>query len=545
MDQSEEFRRLRRSDSILRTTIARLGDQSGVPYLQSLVASLGAGFDCKLALVGRVLKHEPTKVQVAARWQRDEVELDDFRIYDLQETPCAQIVQNRLAIFPQHVQTRFPNVALLQELDFESYAGAPLTDSHGNVIGLIALLDDKPMCEEEMVASLLQLFASGAGKELERQSTESELEENERQMQMLVNLSSDVVWDWDIVADKLSLSDRLYEILGYENDAFESTRDAIHRLMHPDDLAYHGVWLKDFLAHGDSKYSHEWRLLAQDGVYRWFRSSGTIFRTPQGTPSRMIGVLSDVSEAKAAEQERERLIRQLELKNDELERFTYTISHELRSPLVTLSGFVGLLQEDLQRDDADAVDADCGEIMTAVRKMDALLDNLLELSRLGRVCNPHEAIPLHELVEESLTLLQSRIESAGIEVVVKDPLPIIGGDRVRWQQVFQNLLENAVKYRSPASPRIEVGAITGKNRPPTIYVQDNGIGIEPKFHQRVFGLFEKLDPRSEGTGVGLALVQRIVELQGGRIWLDSPGKGKGSTFYIVLASDGGALVETF
>ncbi|MCC9630083.1 PAS domain-containing protein [Blastopirellula sp. JC732] len=525
---------MRRSDTIVRTTIQQLGDQSGFPYLQTLVNSLGAGIGCKLSMVGRMLRHDATKVRISAHWERGEREIPDNLIYGLKDTPCEQIARNCLAIFPHALQEQFPKDLMLQELGYVSYAGAPLTDSQGKVIGLIALLDDKPMQEEEMIASLLTLFASGAGKELERQSAESELEENERRLQMLVDLSSDVVWDWDIVTDRLSLSDRLYEILGYGPGAFASTRDAIHTLMHPEDLANHGVWLREYLANGQGSYSHEWRLLANDGRYKWFRSSGTIIRTSQGEPIRMIGVITDVSDAKAAEEERERLISELEQKNAELERFTYTVSHELRSPLVTLSGFVGVLEEDIQAGDADAVAADCHEIMLAVRKMGTLLDNLLELSRLDRVSHPHEDVPLLELVDESLSLLQSRIESAGIEIAINGNLPIIGGDRVRWQQVIQNLLENAVKYRSPENPRIEIGAITDKDRPPTIYVQDNGIGIEPKFQQRVFGLFEKLDPRSEGTGVGLALVQRIVQLQGGRIWLDSLGKGYGSTFYIEL-----------
>lgn len=532
MEESDEFRRLRRSDAILRTTIQQLGDQSGTPYLETLVNSLGAGFNCKLALVGRMLKHDSAKVRVAAHWERDVRQIPENLIYDLKDTPCEQIARNCLAIYADDLQEKFPNDQMLRDFGYVSYAGAPLTDSQGHVIGLISLLDDKPFDDIEMITSMLKLFASGAGKELERQSAESDLEDNERRLQMLVDLSSDVVWDWNILEDNLSYSKRLYEILGYPPDKFASGREAIHTLMHPEDREYHRAWLQEFLAKGEGKYVHQWRLLGSDDEYRWFRSAGTIFRNAQGTPSRMIGVISDVSEAKAAEEERERLIIELEHKNAELERFTYTVSHELRSPLVTLSGFVGVLQEDLERQDADAVESDCQEIMTAVRKMGTLLDNLLELSRLGRVSHPHEEIALLELVEESLTLLQSRIDCAGIEVKIDGELPIIGGDRVRWQQVIQNLLENAVKYRSPEKPQIEIGAIESPDRPPVIYVKDNGIGIEPKYQQRVFGLFEKLDPRSEGTGVGLALVQRIVQLQGARIWLESAGKGQGSTFYI-------------
>lgn len=543
MEEPDEFRRLRRSDAILRATIQQLGDQSGLPYLQTLVNSLGAGFDCKLAIVGRMLRHDSSKVQIAAHWERGERELPDNLVYDLKDTPCEEIARSCLAIYAEGLQEKFPRDQMLRDFGYVSYAGAPLTDSQGQVIGLFSLLDDKPFDDTEMITSMLKLFASGAGKELERQSAESDLEENERRLQMLVDLSSDVVWDWNIPADELTYSKRLYEILGYAPDAFASGRVAIYALMHPEDREYHRAWLQEFLAKGEGKYVHQWRLLGSDGAYRWFRSSGTIFRTSGGAPSRMIGVISDVSEAKAAEEERERLISELEHKNSELERFTYTVSHELRSPLVTLSGFVGVLQEDLRRQDAEAVQSDCQEIMTAVRKMGTLLDNLLELSRLGRVSHPYEEIALQELVEESLFLLQARIDAGGIEVKIDGELPTIGGDRVRWQQVIQNLLENAVKYRGPENPQIEIGAIESPDRPPVIYVKDNGIGIDPKYHQRVFGLFEKLDPRSEGTGVGLALVQRIVQLQGARIWLESPGKGQGSTFYVEVPRQEAEVAE--
>ncbi|UUO06828.1 ATP-binding protein [Blastopirellula sp. J2-11] len=535
MEITDEFERLRRSDEILRTTILQIGEQSGLPYLQSLVNSLGAAFESKLAFVGQLSPQDRTKVLVLSHWERDEHLLPEDLIYDLTDTPCEQIACNCLAIYRDDVQQQFPKDAMLQDFGYVSYAGAPLTNSRGEVIGLLSLLNDKPFDDIEMITSMLKLFASGAGKELERKTAESDLQENERRLQLIVDLTNDVVWDWDIVNDTISYSDHIFETLGYTAEELGSQRKTIYSLMHPADLEEHQAWLNDYLASAEGgEFSLEVRLQARDGRYRWIQTSGMLIRNEKGEPTRMLGAFTDVSEAKEAEVERERLISELEYKNSELERFTYTVSHELRSPLVTLSGFVGVLEEDIELNDAEAVKQDCHEIMLAVRKMGTLLDNLLELSRVGRVLDPHEIVPLHDLVQESMSQLQARIKSAGVKIIINDTLPTISGDRVRWQQVFQNLLENAVKYRNSQNPSIEIGVITGKDRPPTIYIKDNGIGIDPKFHQRVFGLFEKLDPRTEGTGVGLALVQRIIQLQGGRIWLDSPGQGQGCTFYIEL-----------
>ncbi|EAQ80860.1 GAF domain-containing sensor histidine kinase [Blastopirellula marina] len=545
MEKTDEIERLRRSDEILRTTILQIGEQSGLPYLQSLVNSLGAAFDSKLAFVGQLSPEDPTKVLVLAHWERDEHLLPQDLIYDLTDTPCEQIACNCLAIYRDDVQEMFPKDEMLREFGYVSYAGAPLTNSRGEVIGLLSLLNDKPFDDIELITSMLKLFASGAGKELERKTAESNLQENEHRLQLIVDLTSDVVWDWDIVNDTISYSDRIYETLGYTVEEMGSQRMTIYSLMHPEDLPEHLAWLDGYLKGSEGgEFSFDLRLQARDGRYRWIHSSGTLIRDEKGEPKRMLGAFTDVSESKEAEVERERLISELEFKNSELERFTYTVSHELRSPLVTLSGFVGILKEDIERKEAEAVKQDCHEIMQAVRKMGTLLDNLLELSRVGRVLDPHEIVPLHELVQESMSLLDARIKNAGIQINIKDALPTISGDRVRWQQVFQNLLENAVKYRCSQNPSIEIGVITGRDRPPTIFVKDNGIGIDPKFHQRVFGLFEKLDPRTEGTGVGLALVQRIIQLQGGRIWLDSPGPGQGCTFYIELPAVEPQPIET-
>ncbi|MFI4876874.1 MAG: ATP-binding protein [Blastopirellula sp. JB062] len=534
METTDELQRLRRSDEIVRTTIQQIGELSGLPYLQTLVNSLGAAFNCKLAMVGGLLTEEPPKVRISACCERDESVLPDELIYDLTGTPCEQIVCNHVAIFPDGIQNEFPDDEMLREFGYVSYAGAALKDSKGAVIGLLSLLDDKPFEDTEIIQSMLTLFASGAGKELERQTAELDLQAQEDRLQLIVDLTHDVVWDWDILQDKITYSDRIFETLGYTVEEMGASRMTIYSLMHPEDEAEHQVWLQDFLKNGDGDFWLELRIMAKHGGYRWIRSSGRLLRDEAGEPIRMLGAFTDVTKAKEAEVERERLISQLEHKNAELERFTYTVSHELRSPLVTLSGFVGALEEDLDRKDAVAVKQDCDEIMLAVRKMGALLDNLLELSRVDRIANPSEEVPFSDLVRESLTLLQTRIENAGVTVKTPHRLPTINGDRMRWQQVIQNLLENAVKYRAPDHPCVEIGVIEGRERPPTIYIRDNGIGVDPKFHQRIFGLFEKLNPHSEGTGVGLALVQRIVQLQGGRIWLDSPGEGKGSTFFIEL-----------
>jgi PAS domain S-box-containing protein len=233
----------------------------------------------------------------------------------------------------------------------------------------------------------------------------------------------------------------------------------------------------------------------------------------------------DVSERRRARLEREAAIAELEQRNAELGRFTYTVSHDLRSPLITIRGFLGYIESAATAGDFDTVRADLARIASATSKMDRLLGELLELSRIGRLVNAPEDVPAGELVREALALVAGRIAQRGVRVEVADGLPILRGDRPRLVEVFQNLIDNAAKFMGDAKePRIEIGARRDGDAS-VLFVRDNGIGIEPRFHDKVFGLFERLDPAVEGTGVGLALVKRVVEVHGGRIWVESPGAG--------------------
>jgi PAS domain S-box-containing protein len=270
------------------------------------------------------------------------------------------------------------------------------------------------------------------------------------------------------------------------------------------------------------------------------RADGTIFPVevrPRlvhigGKPMR-VSAVRDVTRSKEAAAERERLISELSAKNAEMEQFTYTVSHDLKSPLVTINGFLGLLERDLEDGDIERVRSDVGRIGSAARKMMHLLDDLVELSRVGRVANTPTEVPLGEIVADALELVSGSIAERNVEIVVMPDLPAVWGDKVRLVQVVQNLLENAVKYMGgQKAPRIEVGV---RPDPDWViaFVRDNGIGVDPRYAGRIFNLFEKLDPRVEGTGVGLALVKRIVEFHRGAVSVESDG-ASGSTFVFRL-----------
>jgi signal transduction histidine kinase len=275
---------------------------------------------------------------------------------------------------------------------------------------------------------------------------------------------------------------------------------------------------------------------------RWSETYKTPILDEKGQVLGTTGFARDITERKQAEEAQQALIKELEAKNAELERFTYTVSHDLKSPLVTIKGFLGWLEKDVAAGDTSRLQRDLQHIRDAANKMQALLDDLLELSRIGRLMNPPQAVPLANLVNEAVNLVAGQIEARGVQVNIAPDLPVVYGDHPRLVEALQNLLDNAIKFMGNQSqPQVSIGA-TNDDGETIFFIQDNGSGIALPYQQKIFGLFERLDQSVEGTGVGLALVKRIIEIHGGRIWVKSAGLGQGSTFYFTLPKPPDALV---
>ena len=233
------------------------------------------------------------------------------------------------------------------------------------------------------------------------------------------------------------------------------------------------------------------------------------------------------------EQVRRDFIEQLEQKNAELERFTYTVSHDLKSPLVTVKGFLGLLEKDLEAGEKQSIARDIERLKQATDTMGRLLNDLLELSRIGRVTSESILFSMSELGEEVVKTLLGPIGERRARITIDPDMPSIYADRDRIRDVIQNLLENAIKFSAEdAPPQIRVYAESRDAA--TLFVEDNGIGIDPRYHDQVFALFERLDAKVSGTGIGLALVKRIIETHGGEIWIESPLESSGSRFCFTL-----------
>jgi PAS domain S-box-containing protein len=263
----------------------------------------------------------------------------------------------------------------------------------------------------------------------------------------------------------------------------------------------------------------------------------SVFHDRKNSPLGIVGVYFDITERVQAEKVIKKQLEELGRINSELERFSYTVSHDLRSPLVTIKGFLGLLKEDIEEQNQEQVAEDIMRIGNATDKMQQLLEDLLKLSRLGKVMEQNESFSMSHPANEAHELIFGLLKDKKIDVYIQPDMPVVTAGKARIRELYQNLLENAVKFSiDQQNPLIKVFA--RKDDGIDVFcVQDNGMGILPKYHEKIFGLFNKLDSNSPGTGLGLSLVKRIVETHNGKIWVESDGSNQGTTFCFTLHTE--------
>ncbi len=227
------------------------------------------------------------------------------------------------------------------------------------------------------------------------------------------------------------------------------------------------------------------------------------------------------------------LLDELGAKSDELETFAHSISHDLRTPLTAIGGYAQFILKEVKRDKLDQV-ITCAERIADITVLtEQRVNELLKLAKLGKVIEPNEDVDFREIVADTLTMMAKRLEDAGITVEVDHKLPVVLGDRTRLLEVIENLLDNAIKYIGKHPRRIKIGTFQ-KGDETVLYVEDNGIGIDPQHAEDVFELFWRLDKSSYGDGTGLAIARRIIKAHGGRIWAESAGPGEGACFCFTL-----------
>ncbi len=281
-------------------------------------------------------------------------------------------------------------------------------------------------------------------------------------------------------------------------------------------------------------YSYELRLQKFDGSYRNIFVIRTPVTAEDGTFNGYMASCLDITEIEESQNKINELTRELKLANEELEQFTYVTSHDLQEPLRMITGYIQLIQKNIERGNLSAIQEFMDFVLSGTSRMQMLIADLLKLSRVNRKGAPFTSVDLSEVLNVALAHLAKKIKNTGAEINCEQ-LPVVTGDTFQLVNLFENILDNALKFTPlDTSPHIAI-SVTEADGKYIFEVKDNGIGIDNKFHKRIFAIFQRLHNRGEyeGTGIGLAVCKKIVERHGGDIWVQSE-PGNGSAFYFSI-----------
>lgn len=393
-------------------------------------------------------------------------------------------------------------------------SASPLRDSQGALIGAVLVCHDATERKTAEIYRDLPLRA---------------VLESEAQHRLLSESVPQLIWTCrpDGYCDYLNT--RWVEYTGVPEE--QQHGDGWMNALHPDDRARaRQAWLA--AVNTNEPFDVEYRIRNVDGVYRWFKARSLAFRDMSGKVVRWFGTSTDIDDQKRIEQKLARQSEELARSNADLQQFAYIAAHDLREPLRTIGSFTQLLARKLPEDVKFTTRELTEHIGAGVARMDALIGGLLSYAMVSTTDRSPTLVDCEAVLRAALLDLEASVcETRG--VVVCTSLPTVSGDETSLLQLFQNLIGNALKYRGAEPPRIEISA-ENCGTCWRFRVQDNGLGIDAKYHEEIFGLFTRLHGRQfAGIGLGLAYCKKIVEKHHGRIWVES-AVGKGSTFYFTL-----------
>ncbi|MGE5621322.1 MAG: PocR ligand-binding domain-containing protein [archaeon] len=365
-----------------------------------------------------------------------------------------------------------------------------------------------------------------------------DLKATEERYKLISENTGDVIWILDLESMMLSyISPSVEKLRGYTQQ--EALKQSLSEAFTAESMRfimeYLPLRIKEL-----NKGNESFRILTKevsqphkDGRIIPTEMVTTLITDETGKVTSILGLSRDISQRKKDEEIREKLIDELNKSNTELEQFAYVASHDLKEPLRMITNYMQLLTRNYSGKLDERADAYISYAVDGAMRMNALINDLLVYSRVSSKARELTPVDLNAVVEEVIRDLQLSIEE-NKALINCGSLPAVMADSLQMRQLFQNLIQNAIKFRDKPNPQIEISAVRVEKQW-LIKVQDNGIGIDPQFSDKIFVIFQRLNERDKyaGTGIGLAICKKIVESHGGRIWVES-GPGKGSSFYFTL-----------
>ncbi|SFG02252.1 PAS domain S-box-containing protein [Halopelagius inordinatus] len=454
----------------------------------------------------------------------------------LSATNCERVVETERTLVLEDIESDAPELAGRAgnvDLGISCYLGAPVFVGD-DVYGTFCFYGTESRAEEftDWQTAFVELLSGWVSSALDRRTHERELRDANSQLEAATEAGAVGTWEWDVSTDEIVANPSFAEQFGIDPDVARdgAALEAFVSAIHENDRERVEAKIQAAVE-SCGEYEAEYRVRNSDGEFRWVVARGHVDCDDDGTPRTFPGALTDVTERKRTEKE-------LQASNERLEQFAYAASHDLQEPLRMVSSYLRLVE----RRYADALDEEGEEFIDfavdGAERMREMIESLLAYSRVETRGNPLEPVDVGEVLADVRVDLQFRIEETDADITTGD-LPRVVGDPDQLRQLFQNLLDNAMEYRSGEAPQVTVSADRSGGEW-VISVSDEGIGIDPEDQRRIFEVFQRLHTQNEhaGTGIGLALCERIVERHGGDIWVDSePGEGATLSFTLPAAND--------
>ena len=486
-----------------------------------------AAVDVTDAGMGNIQLFEDGVLKIAAHAGFDSDFLEFFHHVADADTACGSAMQSEDRVIIEDVSRSsvFSPHALdaMLKADARAVQSTPLVTRSGQLVGMLSTHYRTPRRPSERDLQLIDILARQTADLIERRRAEDALHASEERFRLAQKAAKIGVFEWNMQTGINIWSAELEELYGLQPGSFPRTQSAWEKLVHPEDRESIFKAVEDAISSA-ATVEAEWRVIWPDGSVHWIAGRFQVDRDTQGNPERMRGVNFEITERKRIENELRRA-------NQDLEQFAFSASHDLQEPLRS----VKIYSELLDREFADHASPDQQRCIRYIRsgatRMENFVRDLLAYNRVTTLDEPTETVDANEVLRIVLADLSGAVSDARA-VIIAEPLPTsLPIHAAHLHQLFQNIVGNAIKYGgSNRTPEVHIKA-ERQGGSWTFAVVDNGIGIQPEFQESIFGLFKRLHTNEEypGTGIGLAICQRIVERYRGRIWVESE-IGKGATF---------------